>query len=847
MSFSRFVQDRLLERLSDERVLTVHDSKERYRQLCAELAGDTIVFVDATDITAFEARQHAVAAWEHLKEDSDKKLLIYRNTEQPEQAGQLLDPLAAFAAIGGVFPKPGQAGEGYRDLAIGAFPHLRSDIDGLFANGEPEVQTLDSLGSGDTWPTLSAAIGSRDHVSIIVSLLDESQNVADEVFGSSAAHSELAGFLASTLEIPESEVPDNAQDFRNTIWRKLLVSEFAFDMDEPFPADLKSVPRCREESRGFVTRVCSQLRKSATDVYAEHALRIEQELDLVQYVSSTSTCGTVDTFAAENAFILKEAANALETDQIEKARELVDRGTEQFWYKQYGSLKGPWEIVVAAIDTIEATEKAAVPTGNSDLVEWYQSAGTSVDRSYRSFAFTFAQLSDEEPWGISLMGLADHVTARYRSWADNVQQVLVSQIRDAGWPLPGLLKQSDVFHSVVEPHLAQGKRVAYFLVDALRFELGESVTAKLEAKGVKTELKPAGTLLPTKTTLGMSALGPAGNEPLSVSVQDGKWTVYRGSRPITSAADRDERFREYKGDQCLVERLDKWKKRRKGSGSPDKRNQLAVIRSTDIDQAGEANDALFRAALENVVNELIAGITKAFDLGFELAVVAADHGFLYLPERSFGDEVTHPAGDIRVRHERYAFGRIEKADHLIVLDEARLGYKVDGLSLALPASLGSFSRPGEYTHGGLSLQESLVPVITVTPGAETTASQRKPLPVSLSYRGNKSATISNRVPHITVTVGGDRANTLDFEEEWAQRSADIFIRVEDREGKVCGKVPPNSFLDADTAALSIPDGTTTRIPVTIDEEFEGTVTVRAMDATSNKTLDTVELQLNTLF
>ena len=56
--------------------------------------------------------------------------------------------------------------------------------------------------------------------------------------------------------------------------------------------------------------------------------------------------------------------------------------------------------------------------------------------------------------------------------ADGFTKVLVK----AGWTVPGALHQTHVFSEVVA---AQPKPVAYFLVDAMRFEMGIELAERL--------------------------------------------------------------------------------------------------------------------------------------------------------------------------------------------------------------------------------------------------------------------------------------------------------------------------------------------------------------------------------
>jgi hypothetical protein len=844
MSFSSYLAEHLTERLQDERILTVYDPSHRYRDICRSLLSEQCSFVDAQAMPLLEARQQVYHHWVDLRVRSSRQLLIYRGEVPPERDEDLRqDPLAAFTVIGGRFPRAGVAAETYRDLALGAYPDRRDEVEALFQNGEPTIAALDALSAGENWPTLGSITGESGPTEILLKLFDETKDKLSQVLSDASAKSELQRLLQSTLEMPAEEVADQAEALRTRLWKRLLISEFLLDLPEEAPSSLISVPHTSEKAKHAVFRLCNRLRQAMPSNYIERARTLVTELDLDDIAGSITEFGEIDTFAFENAANLRSAVEALRERRVPDAQGLVSHGRESIWYKEDGSLKTPWEIIATAIETVEAISKADLPPKQTSLVEWYRQSGSAVDRSYRSFVFLFSRLEEEEPWGVPMGELANWLAAEYREWLDGLQITLVQRVQQEGWPLSGLLRQDRVFANAVEPHLSAGKRVAYFLVDALRFELGEALAGKLSSN-FTTSVEGAGALLPTKTPLGMAALGPESGARLSVALSGSDWVVKRGHRELKVAEDRDSWFREYKGDQCVVDRFEEWLKRSKKKDKLPEKIRLAVIRTNDIDSVGEQSESVFRSALELLMTELARGVRKAFDLGFDVAVIASDHGFIYLPARAKGDKVSAPTGQLTVKSDRYAFGKVESADHLICMEEPELGYGLPGGSLALPTSLGTFAKPKAYVHGGLSLQEALIPVVTIE-SAKTTEKEKK-LSVSIRYRDKERAVVRSLRPAITVQVGG-ASGALDFEEEWATRYADILIDIRtESDRRSAGQVDPNDFLDPDTGALHIAEGTTTQIPVRINEDIRETVVVRAIDRDSEKSYGDITLDIDIL-
>ena len=80
----------------------------------------------------------------------------------------------------------------------------------------------------------------------------------------------------------------------------------------------------------------------------------------------------------------------------------------------------------------------------------------------------------------------------------------VEALRGGGWAVPGVLHQTRVYRECVEP---MPGRVAYFLVDALRFEMGRELADQLQG-ALELSVRPAVAALPTITPVGMAALLP---------------------------------------------------------------------------------------------------------------------------------------------------------------------------------------------------------------------------------------------------------------------------------------------------------------------------------------------------
>jgi hypothetical protein len=84
--------------------------------------------------------------------------------------------------------------------------------------------------------------------------------------------------------------------------------------------------------------------------------------------------------------------------------------------------------------------------------------------------------------------------------------VFMKHVETTGWPPTGRLANADAFDRLVADRLKEsGRKVAYLMVDALRYELGLALEKKLAEDG-PVELQAAYAQLPTITLVGMASL-----------------------------------------------------------------------------------------------------------------------------------------------------------------------------------------------------------------------------------------------------------------------------------------------------------------------------------------------------
>lgn len=842
MSFKRTFTEKIEERLSRKPLLLVYDPSRRYRQLIQEMDNGKTRVVDVESST-LEAREKAVSLWKEMVADQQLRMIIYVPYEMPREVHeQQADPLAAFASLGGRFPEPGVSAEEYKSLAQLAFPGYGEKIDRLFENGEPSVQAIEALAGGESYPTLQSVFGTSSPAEVIISLLTDEGGRVEGIMTQEAGRSETAQMLTSSLGLDLGVENGDLQTLREKLWRYILFSEFLLDLPDQPPAGLKSIPSAGKEHRQLVFHICGKLRDaySTRQAYIDAADRVEQELDLGAKMRGVYRLGDVDTFSFENAAAMKHAVDSLTSGDIDEASQAAANARESIWYREDYLLSQSWRIIELAARLLQSLIRAETVLKEKSAggpTDYYLHYGSAADRGFREFIQSFRALSDEEPYGVELGPIEEKVGEFYRRWIANLAEVTVESARREGWPFPGLLSQEQIFEKKVKPLLDENKRTAYFLVDSLRYELAETLEENLK-RNHHIEIEPAGALLPTKTALGMAALTPPVESPLFVQVEDDGWNVRRGDTPLSRAEQRDKWFKSFRGDRCVVMTMEKWLSRRQ---KLDETVDLLVVRHADLDAAGH-NPPGTHSFFGPILNDIAKGIRKALSKGFEMAVVATDHGALYLPESKPGDKVSHPRGNILYRQDRYAFGSFEDDPHLFIAETEGLGYASNVKDVAVPAVVGAFDEPGYYMHGGLSLQEALIPVMTVRKMGRGPSRTEH---VEVSYKGKARGRATTRTPAITISVPAEEQG-LGFEESWAEDVVEILVTVQDEQGTSVGSVPPNENLDPSSGILRMTRGSSTKIPITITEDFSGSCTVQVHNPVTMESYGDVQLDIDIL-
>jgi hypothetical protein len=518
MNIADFIRNEIFyPRLKKASVLAVYDPDRRYRDICLSLTDNDTAVVDASE-SSIEARERAMVAFSAMRKPGHpRELLVYVPTKAPvTDEERQVDPYTVYAACGAIFPDGD--GDSYESLCLKAKPDNATEIRRLFAETlSPSFPLIDNVGGGLLWPTLRTSLKLESAREIILALLVPTPKQTEALKASEGWLPEAKALLEKSLGLKLMTKGKTLSPIADELWRFLLFSEFAFDLPSGLPNALSNVPKAPDAARPLVEYLCDTLRGGGftRNEYITRAESVEGELKLPEICVGIEDLGTRDTFPFEERSSLTVAVKSLVNDDIDSTRVIASRRSSAVWIGK-GESQAQWGLIEAGLHLVEACDDAdrqlAEKARSLDvLIGHYAESLREVDRLQREFE---QAVGDYIPEDSSLSDAVDHCRRRYAKLVEKLQTLFTKHLEGSGWPPHGRFSNADVFDTIVEPMLKEsGRKVAFIMVDALRYELGITLHRQL-AETEQAEVKVACAQLPTVTPVGMASLLPGAGTSL---------------------------------------------------------------------------------------------------------------------------------------------------------------------------------------------------------------------------------------------------------------------------------------------------------------------------------------------
>jgi len=555
------------------------------------------------------------------------------------------------------------------------------------------------------------------------------------------------------------------------------------------------------------------------NAYVELAEKVEEELRLTAVTAGYVTLGERDTFPFEEGRYLSQFVSHAGDGSLTEAREVLDGRRDSVWkYQPKRALL--WTAAERSLDFLETANRVRGTwqdegDGLAAMVEaytrpdgWYE-----LDRKQRLFEHCVASCGDEG----EIVPMVELCRRQYLELATALQNRFLEAVKQEGWPPERIERQTQVFDRHVAPLLAEREKVAYFMVDSLRYEMGCDLVEPFQEFG-EVRTTPVAAALPATTLVGMAALLPNADGTFHIVEKDGEYVPALGDKTLSTSNDRMADFRETYGDRFREVTLDDFLSKFKRLKSELSQADLLVVRTSDPDQIAE-NLGGWRARkyLSGVAGDITDAARRLVQMGFTKLVFTADHGHVLVSEIPAGDVVAEPPGEWMASKRRCRLGRgLAEAEGTVLLDAGHVGIRGDVEQICVPTGFKVFSAGEAYFHEGISLPEVIIPVVVVH--ARQAAPGQGKQDISLSSKRDKFTS------HVVSVM-------LEYSSLF---NDPVRVRVEAYDGNQrVGVAADCEALDEKTNEVVGRPGTPTPVPILLDRDFSGSsveVRVRAAES-----------------
>ena len=462
--------------------------------------------------------------------------------------------------------------------------------------------------------------------------------------------------------------------------------------------------------------------EDAGDIYAiaEH---VEGELKLPQRFMKLQVADLVETevFPCVNEVILVKLMTEISDHiiDVDTITQTVEKRRTCVWYDD---VKNYYEgiLQVAKMQAFFKEHSAGFHTVEPAKV-WkeYTTEYYIMDTYYREFHKSYSE--SLKNYHEELSDLFTHVMEKveglYTTWflgqlGNNWSDACADNLREYGRVLE-VPQQTEFYRQKVA---ASDSKVYVIISDALRYEVAATLAEQLQRETqAKVDLKSMQAVFPTITKFGMAALLP--HKALSVELKTGKTDrlAVLADGQSTEANNRDKLLKAADKASVALKYKDIIGMKRADRQALIKGMNVVYIYHDTIDEAGHLESSIFSAcdtAIEEIKNmvRIIAN-----EWGGANIIITSDHGFLYTYSPLNEDDKVDKTGFIdRIVEYGRRFAIMMKdsdPDYLQKVKFLEGNTEYSGFAPRENIRIKMTGAGLNFVHGGISLQEMVVPVI----------------------------------------------------------------------------------------------------------------------------------------
>jgi len=388
--------------------------------------------------------------------------------------------------------------------------------------------------------------------------------------------------------------------------------------------------------------------------------------------------------SAESA--LRYALSACTSMSVEPARTKVldldkEHGSRRDWlWSKMGS--GPLVQGLQHLAELAALSRQT-PAGATlaQMAVIYQEAGWRVDQAAMQALAAVSSKADTDAIGAALRAL-------YVPW-----------LEDAAYRFQELVKAEGGLNHGVRDVSGPMDGVCTVFVDGLRYDVAMQLKAQLAGLG-KVTSSAMWTSMPSVTASGKAWASPVAQWVSGKKAdEDFEPSVAADGKPLST-----HNFRKLLSDHG-IQVLDKHE-----SGDPSGK---AWVECGDLDHYGHAHGLRLARDLETQMAQIVERLTELNDAGWARFRIVTDHGWLLMPGGLPKSELSKFEAETR-------WGRCAVLKDTSQGTPLTFGWDwCKDVQIAFAPGITNFMAGEVYTHGGLTLQECLVPVLELVAAGAT--------------------------------------------------------------------------------------------------------------------------------
>ena len=255
-----FITKYIKNKLKDFPSLVLYDAENLYVDLLPALKTEGITVFNISE-SILSVREGAIDYYNKiLPVDKDARMILYVPFAPPETKQEKIDDPFFIFTLGGTY-FPYDANDKYESLCKACFRDKEEKITALFEHENPDFETINALGGGNTWAKLQTLTGGKSEKEILGVIMAPTSIQLENLKKDKTWQKEYKDVAKTIGLIPKEKSFDG---ITYELWRFILFSEFVFDLPIELPESLKLVAVAKPSSKQTVIELCKSLRNNKT-------------------------------------------------------------------------------------------------------------------------------------------------------------------------------------------------------------------------------------------------------------------------------------------------------------------------------------------------------------------------------------------------------------------------------------------------------------------------------------------------------------------------------------------------------------------------------------------------------